>query len=411
MDRIILHADINACYANIELLHHPELRGRPLAVAGRPEERHGIVLAKDELAKKCGVKTGMVLWQARRLCPELQVLPPRMELYLRFSGYVREIYADYTNLRESFGLDESWLDLTGCTRDGAAAAREIGRRVKEEIGLTVSVGVSWNKVFAKLGSDYKKPDAVTVITRDNFQGLLWPLPVEDLLYVGRATARKLRAMGIRTIGDLARTPPELLAPRLGKSGYLLHAYANGLDSAPVRPCDQRPPIKSIGNGTTTPQDLLCDGEVHLPLLALSERVGMRLRAHSLQAQVVELAVRGPDLSWKLHQHKLSHPTDITEEIFETALSLFRELHAWPRPVRSLSIRCADLRRAENLQQLDMFGDCLRREKSRCLDRAVDDIRRRFGFSSLYRGVLSPDTTRAIRTSPPSDCMKGGGAAL
>ena len=236
MNRVILHSDMNNCYASIELLHHPELRGKPLAVGGDPEARHGIVLAKDMIAKKAGVKTGMALWQARQVCPNIVFVPPRMDLYLRFSRLAHQIYADYTDQQEAFGIDESWLDVTNsasCKGDGYSIAQEISQRMKDELGVTVSIGVSWNKIFAKFGSDYKKPDAITVISPENYQDIVWRQPVEDLLYVGRATKRKLNGYGIQTIGQLAQTDPELLHRWLGKMGYVLSIFANGQDQTPV----------------------------------------------------------------------------------------------------------------------------------------------------------------------------------
>ena len=256
MNRVILHSDMNNCYASIELLHHPELRGRPLAVGGDSEARHGIVLAKDMIAKKAGVKTGMALWKARQVCPNIVFVPPRMDIYLRFSRLAHQIYADYTDCQEAFGIDESWLDVThsaSCKGDGLMIAQEISRRMKEELGVTVSIGVSWNKIFAKFGSDYKKPDAITVISPENYQEIVWRQPVEDLLYVGRATKRKLNGYGIMTIGQLAETDPELLHRWLGKMGYVLSMFANGQDQTPVNHEAYDVPIKSIGNSTTTPR--------------------------------------------------------------------------------------------------------------------------------------------------------------
>ena len=247
MDRAILHSDINACYASIELLYRPELRGKPLAVCGAREERHGIVLSKDELAKRQGVKTGMAIWQAKQVCPELQTVTPDFERYLKYSRIIRDIYAGYTDRVEPFGIDECWLDITNCLAcpDPVVTAHEIRERVKSETGLTVSVGVSWNKVLAKLGSDYKKPDAVTVIDRDNFRSLVWRLPASELLMVGRSTARSLRRMGILTIGELANAQPEILKAGFGKYGLMLHAFANGLDPSPVRRIGDEPPPQSI----------------------------------------------------------------------------------------------------------------------------------------------------------------------
>lgn len=392
MDRIILHSDINSCYASIEHALRPEYDGLPLAVAGSVEERHGIILAKDELAKSCGVKTGMAVWQAQLLCPQLNLLPPRMDVYLRYAAEVQKIYAEYTNLREPFGIDESWLDLTGCyaVRDGAWAAQEIRRRVKKELNVTVSVGVSWNKVFSKLGSDYKKPDAVTSISRENYREIVWPLPVEDLLYVGRATSVKLRRIGIDTIGALALCDPMILHRLLGKMGYVLSAFANGLDASPVRREDLSAPVKSIGNSTTTPRDLVCDEDVRITLLALTESVAMRLRESGFKTRLITVSVRSTDLSWKSHQLKLDHPTAGTKEIFLAGMSLFRELHRWPAPIRSLGISAGSLSPAGAPEQLDLFGESDTRQKQAALDAAMDHIRKKYGFDGIRRGLTASD---------------------
>ena len=282
MKRTILHSDMNNCYASIELLHHPELRGKPLAVGGDPEARHGIVLAKDQLAKKAGVKTGMALWQAKQVCPDIVFVPPRMDLYLRFSRLAHEIYGDYTDRQEAFGIDESWLDVTeSCSLKGSGEkiAEEISRRIKKELGITVSIGVSWNKIFAKLGSDYKKPDAITVINQENYKNIVWPLPVEDLLFVGRATKKKLNKLGIYTIGALAETDSDILKIHLGKVGMILSYFANGNDNTPVCHQDENAPIKSIGNSTTTPRDLTTETDVSIIVWLLAESVSARLREY------------------------------------------------------------------------------------------------------------------------------------
>ena len=392
MERVILHSDINSCYASIEHVLHPEYAGRPLAVGGSEAERHGIILAKDELAKRCGVKTGMALWQARQLCPGLTILPPRMEVYLDFARRAQEIYGEYTNLREPFGMDESWLDLTGChgVSSGAAAAMEIRRRIKQELGVTVSVGVSWNKVFAKLGSDYKKPDAVTCISPDNYRDIVWPLPVRDLLYVGRATESRLRAVGIRSIGDLARTDPELLWRKLGKMGYVLHSSANGLDASPVHPAELPIQVKSVSHSTTAHRDLVCDEDVRVILAALTERVAARLRDGGLRCRLITLSVRGgATLAWRSHQLKLDHATDITREIFLTGLSLFRQLHRWPAPIRSLGLAAGALESVDAPEQLDLFSWAdTRRQKQ--LDAAMDGLRKKYGVPCVRRGVSDND---------------------
>jgi len=393
MERVILHSDINSCYASIEHMYHPELYGKPVAVGGNEAERHGIILAKDEMAKKCGVKTAMTLWEARRLCPELTILEPRMDLYYSFTQQVQEIYARYTDLREPFGLDESWLDLTGCIAagDGGAVAREINRRVREELGVTVSVGVSWNKAFAKLGSDYKKPDAVTVIDKSVYKELVWPLSVSELLFVGRATTKKLDTMGIRTIGELAKTPSDILHRRLGKAGLTIHAYANGMDASPVRRYDLKPPPKSIGNSTTTPHDLTNDRQVRVTLTTLVEAVSQRLREQGYLCQVVEISVRdSKELSWCSRQLKLDRPTDITRELLFVVLRLFAELHSWPKTIRSMGVRVSELIPVGRPEQLDMFFDFEKRDKARELDAAIDRMRGKYGYMSVQRGTIFSD---------------------
>ena len=385
MERVILHSDINSCFVSVELLTRPELRGQPVAVGGSVEERHGIVLAKSEEARKAGVKTGMVLWQAKRLCPELVVLPPHYDRYLEISRLAQSLYGDFTDRQEPFGLDESWLDITGCHahKDGYLAAEEIRRRMKKELGLTVSVGVSWNKPFAKLGSDYRKPDAVTVLDKGNFREIVWPLPVSELLFVGPATTRTLRSLGILTIGELANASADTLLRRLGKNGLTLHRYANGMDDAPVRRLDQPPPVKSLSNSVTPPRDLLCDEDVRTYLLRLTEEVAGRLRKEGLTASLADVSIRYADtLGWQSHQAPLPRPTDITRELFEAAWALFCDLRCWPRVLRGIGFRVSALKHRNEPEQLDLFTDHRRRDALRRLDTVVDDIRRRYGTDAI-----------------------------
>ena len=306
MNRTILHSDCNCFYASVELLHHPELRGKPVAVGGDPEARHGIVLTADYTAKRYGVKTGMALWQAKQVCPDITFLHPRMDLYLRFSRMAQEIYADYTDKREPYGIDESWLDVTDSATlkgDGFHIAQEISSRMKKELGITVSVGVSFNKIFAKLGSDYKKPDAITTMYEDEFQRKAWCLPVSDLLYVGNATNKKLYSMGIRTIGDLAKSDETLLVRKLGKMGSILWAFANGYDESPVKLENTSAPVKSVGNSTTTPRDMETDEDVKIVLYILAESVAARLRENGFRCRTVEISVRDKELfhMWLLRE--------------------------------------------------------------------------------------------------------------
>lgn len=381
----MLHSDINSCYVSIELLERPELRGKPVAVAGDPAERHGIILTSSPEAKRCGLRAGMVIWQAKQLCPELVLLAPHYDKYVAFARAAQELYADFTDLREPFGLDESWLDLTGCVahRDGKLAAEEIRRRMKKELGVTVSVGVSWNKIFAKLGSDYKKPDAVTHIRRDNFKDIVWPLPVRELLFVGPATEKQLHALGIKTIGELARADPDTLRLRLGKNGLSLQAAAAGHDISPVCRWGEWAPMKSISQSSTPPRDLENEEEVRALLLQLVEAVGGRLRKSGFKAGLAELSVRGTDnLQWTSHQGALPRPTDLTRELYDTGLRLFRELHRWPRALRGLGFRVSDLRPADEPWQTDLFTDETKRQSLRRLDRAVDSIRARYGDGAI-----------------------------
>lgn len=392
-DRTILHSDINCCYASIEHLHHPELQGKPLAVGGDPEARHGIVLTADYMAKRRGVKTGMALWQAKQVCPEINFISPRMDLYLRFSRMAHEIYAEYTDLQEPYGIDECWLDCSNSSTikgDGFKIATEISNRMKSELGITVSIGVSYNKIFAKLGSDYKKPDAITTMYKEEYQTKAWKLPASDLLYVGRSTDKKLARIGIRTIGDIARADVSILESQLGKMGDVLWAFANGLDDSPVKYENTHAPIKSVGNSTTTPKDLLTDRDVKVVLYILAESVAARLRENGFRCRVVEISIRDNELYSFTRQRKIKAATNITKEIAEEAYRLFKENYDWNKPIRSVGVRGADLVTDNYWEQIDLFSSVERREKQMKIDRAIDDIRRRFGFYSIQRGLMYYD---------------------
>lgn len=388
MDRVILHSDLNNFYASAECLYRPELRERPVAVGGDVEQRHGIILAKNYTAKRFGVKTGEAIWQARQKCPGLEVVPPNFPLYLHISGQMRKIYSDYSDQIEPFGLDESWLDVTGGM--GKDVADDIRRRVREEIGITASVGVSFNKIFAKLGSDMKKPDATTVITRENYKSLVWPLPVGELLYVGAATRKRLESWNVHTIGDLALTDPGLLQRKLGKWGLTLHCFANGLDNSPVARAGAEAAIKSIGNSTTTPRDLTCDQDVEIVLLTLAESVAMRLREQKLMCRTVELQMRNSRLASFSRQIARAVPTNLALEILDSGMELFRRNYNWAAPIRSLGIRGIDLIPELDFEQLSLFDDIKKRTKHTNMELAMDDIRRRFGNLSIRRAVTLLD---------------------
>ena len=385
--RTVLHSDLNNFYASVECVYEPKLREVPIAVCGNPEARHGIVLAKNDLAKAAGIKTGETIWQARQKCPGLQTLPPDFKKYMRFAKMMRGIYAEYTDYIEPFGLDEAWLDVTGNHRSGEEIAGELRMRAKEELGLTLSVGVSFNKVFAKLGSDMKKPDATTVITPENYREKVWPLPVEELLFVGPATKRKLRLRGISTIGELANCDVRLLRSMMGKNGEMIWNFARGNDCSPVLSEGEAAMVKSVGNSTTTPRDLVNDRDVYMVLLVLSESVAERLRAQELWGDVVSVSVRDCALNTCSFQRKLMRPTALAEEIAGHARELFRERWYWDRPIRSLGVCVSGLESLASGVQMSMFDDNTRRYK---LEEAVGDLRRRFGHGIISRACLLAD---------------------
>ncbi|MPM66092.1 DNA polymerase IV [bioreactor metagenome] len=395
MDRIILHCDLNGFYASVELLEHPELRDCPVAVCGDPQLRHGIILAKNEPAKAFGVKTAETIWQAKRKCPELVLLPAHHEKYARYSKLVNGIYARFTDLVEPFGIDESWLDVTHCLHLFACSPGELADRIRAtvhtELGLTISVGVSFNKVFAKLGSDYRKPDATTVITRENFQTLVWPLPVKDLLFVGASAARLLRSYGVQTIGGLAAFGREELCALLGKQGATLHDYATGADRSPVVPPSPGDMPKSVGNGLTFPKDLLGRDEVRAGLGMLSERVAARLRRHGLKCTAVQVTIRDPGFRDICRQKHLAAPTCVSQEISQTALELVLSAWSMSAPIRALTVTALDLLpEAEAGEQMSLFGaGTARRDKLERLERTMDRIRGKYGSSSVFFASSQP----------------------
>lgn len=386
-----MHSDLNACYASIEELHRPELRGRPLAVGGDVEQRHGIILAKNQLAKAQGVKTGQAIWEAKQQCLSLTVVPPNYDLYWRFCKRARNIYGEYTDRVEPFGIDEAWLDLTGCIRvssGGEAVAQELRRRIKEELGLTVSIGVSYNKIFAKLGSDYKKPDAVTVITPKNYRELVWPLPAADLLYVGRATDWKLERYGVRTIGDLAQASDVLLKTELGKMGLVLGSFARGEDRSSVARLGDEALVRSVGNGVTAPRDIHTSEEAKVVFWVLAESVGERLRELGFLATTLQISVRDSGLCRYERQHKLVRPTSLASDLCKSAMELLMEHHNWRgNPIRSLELRGCELMDAQSATpQMSLFEDEERRCRREALEETVDALRRRYGRDTLRRGV-------------------------
>ena len=395
VDRIILHCDLNCFYASVELLSHPDLRDVPMAVCGDPQSRHGIILAKNEPAKKFGVQTAETIWQAKKKCPDLVLLPPHHDLYREYSRKVNAIYDEYTDLVEPFGIDESWLDVTNTLHlfggDARLLANALRERMKRELGLTLSVGVSFNKVFAKLGSDYKKPDATTIISRESWKEIVWPLPVGDLLYVGGAARKLLKQYGITTIGQLAACKPEMLETLMGKMGLQLYDYANGLDHDPVRSRYDAEPVKSVGNGTTFPQNLTTREQVHAGIAVLADSVASRLRHAGLYAGGVQVTLRDPQFHDRSRQRQLTAPTHLIRDLTDAAMELVYELWKPPSPIRALTVTAIHLvQEGEAYEQVDLFSSGPGKEKQEKLESAMDRIRKKFGADAIVFGAARPE---------------------
>ncbi len=393
MDRVILHCDANSYYASVECLYTPEIRQKPVAVSGNPEARHGIILTKNTLAKRFGVKTGEPIWMAREKCPDLVCVPPDFPLYTRFSDKMRRIYEQYSSRVESFGLDEVWIDLSQpgfSFADGAQVADEIRCRIREELGITISVGVADNKVLAKLGSDMKKPDAVTVLSPTGFRTRIRDLPAQDLLYVGPRTAQKLARLGVHTIGQLAACQYSVLLGLLGKNGLMLKAFANGQDRSPVATLDHHRCIKSIGNSTTPPHDLTTRDDARCIYYLLAESVAARLRQGGFRARCISISARTPDLVTRSHQLALKRPTNLTDEIAAAAMTLFDERFARTLPYRSVGLCCGALAPDDEPVQLDFMGDETQRIRAERLERSIDSLRSRYGHQIIQRGVVLQD---------------------
>lgn len=384
MDRIILHCDLNNFYASVECALNPELKGVPLAVAGSKENRHGVVLAKNETAKAYGVKTGDVIWQAEQKCPGLIVVPPHFDHYMKYSNAIFELYTHYTDMVEPFGSDECWLDVTGCTKlfgNGVDIANTLRERVKREFGLTLSVGVSFNKVFAKLGSDLKKPDATTVISRENFKSIIWPLPASDMLLIGRKTSEKLKKLNIFTIGELAASNEELLVSHLGINGKHILLSARGEDNEPVRKAHLSREIKSVGHGMTAVRDITTCEDGESLIFYLADLVATRMRKYKVKGSGVSIHLRFSDLSSVSKQTTVA-PLNTSDRITEAALSLYKEIAV--KPVRTITVTVFDLSSDEYVQT-SMFE--LQDTKSERLEKAIDKIRAKYGKNTINRAAL------------------------
>ena len=395
-DRVILHCDCNAFFASVETLLDPSLRDVPMAVTGDPKERHGVILAKNERAKAFGVKTAETIREAKAKCPSLVCVLPHYDEYHRVSREINRIYLDYTDLVDPFGIDESFLDVTGSLRYFGMTEKELAdtvrERIKHEIGITISVGVSFCRVLAKLGSDYKKPDATTVLDRENYKELIYPLPVSDLLYAGKKTTEALAKIGIRTIGNLASADARLIGDYLGEAGLKLLSYARGEDDSPVRSFFDREKPKSIGNGMTFRRDLFGEGEIRAGLLALCDAVSARLRDEEMKAFVVQVQVKDPNLRTIQRQTTLKTATWLCQELFQTALSLVRESYGVSRPIRALTVTASSLVPKDEVhEQLSFFESEGSNERQERLEGAIGEIRQRLGKGSIHLGAYeSPE---------------------
>ena len=385
--RTILHADANGFFASVECAINPELKNVPMAVGGNEETRHGIILAKNELAKKYNIQTAETIHSAKQKCPDLVIVPPHHTLYREYSKKLFEIYTRYTDLVESFGLDEAWLDVTGSRRlfgDGVTIANELRRVVKEETSLTISVGVSFCKVFAKLGSDYKKPDATTVFDQNNWQQYIYPLPASDLLFVGKNTKAGLEKIGIKTIGQLARANRNMLLQKFGKQGEMLYMYSNGLDNSPVKSIYDTDEVKSVGNSTTFPKDISGEEEIRREISLLSESVARRMRKKNVRCTTVQIQIKTPQFKTIQRQITTSKPVSTARELKEIAMQIIKENWDMSSPIRLLGVTGANLVASdESCEQLTLFDtpktDYKKVEK---LESTIDTIKKRFGENSL-----------------------------
>ena len=384
--RLIFHCDCNNFFASCECLDHPELRDVPLAVAGDPEDRLGVVVAKNEIAKKFGVRTTDTVWQAKRKCKDLVFVPPRHHLYKEISEKVNDIYHEYTEYVEPASIDESYLDMTGAPRYYGITARELADtlrdRVRTEIGITISVGVSYNKIFAKMGSDLHKHRGFDVITEENYKEKMWPLPIEDLFYVGRRTAPKLRARGIGTIGDLATCRKAYIKSFLGKFGEYLWYFANGNDISGVNPLYDT--IKSVGNGITTCKDMKTREDVVLVYTILCESIATRLKEQGLKGDVIKISLRDTDLRYFSRQHKIERATNVSREILKEVMHLVDTSFDYSHSLRSINACVAGLKEDHGFEQLSLFDDLHEHDVNKKIDETIDAIREKYGMNSVCR---------------------------
>lgn len=413
MKRVIIHSDMNSCYASIECSLNPELKGKAVAVGGSVENRHGIILAKTPEAKRYGVMTGEAIWQAKRKCPDLIVVEPHFDIYMKYSRLAKDIYRRFTDRIEPMGLDEAWCDITGSMLlfGGVENITDAIRNAfKQELGITVSIGVSFNKIFAKLGSDLAGCDEVMTITEENYKDVVWPLPASSIMGVGRGTAKKLHDYALNTIGDVAKASPQWMKMVFGVHGTDIWRYANGLDNSPVALDGYEREIKSVGHGITCKADLVNDEEVWKVFLALSQDISKRLKDEKLSATAVQIAIRDNELLNMQCQGEMRFPTQSAFELAEKALELFRKNYNWRTDVRALTVRAINLQNEDTPIQLDLDGEYKKSEKQKKIDDTVMGLRERFGNDAVFNCCLmteekAPDMTNKKSPLPTRINMK------
>ena len=390
VDKTILHCDLNNFYASVEQKLHPEYDGLPLAVCGNPKMRHGIVLAKNQLAKQAGVQTGEAIWISKQKCPDIVFVPPHYNEYVRISKQVFSIYTEYTDRVESFGIDECWLDVTGSKKlfgDGKQIADELRERIKRELGLTISVGVSFTKTLAKLGSDLKKPDATTVLDKADYMKRIGSMSPSELIMIGKRTAWKLETLNIHTIAQLASADRKLLRYHFGIIADNMINAALGIESDEVKRFDDIRIPKSISNGTTTPRDIANEDEAKIVVYALSEMVATRLRKYNLVASGISLSIKNPDLKWVSKQTPLEIATSNASDIAKTAMELLLKMHKFDAPLRAITVGAIRLNNRTEMQ-LSLFDG--ENEKADKLEQSIDKIRGKYGYNAVKRGLLLDD---------------------
>lgn len=403
-NRVIMHIDANSYYATCEASRNPWLWGKAYVVGGDEEARHGIVLASSPLAKKAGIKTGNTLYAARQHCPNLIVIRPNYDFYLYMTKRLRAIFDDYSDRVEPFGLDEAWIDVTGneTIESAALLADKIRERIKQELGITVSIGVAADKIMAKLGSDYRKPDATTVIGPNDIERIAWPLPASDLLYVGQATGKILAKANIKTIGELACAPPDLISKLLGKNGAMIQIFARGEDKTEVAITGFSFPAKSVGNSSTMRVDLATQDQVRMALWMLAESVAERLRESGFYTKTLKIYIRDKELHGFDRQMTISQPTQLASELVNHGMKLFNRCYSFEKqlPIRSMGICGMNLIPTTGAIQLSMLPDDLKRQKQEMVEKTIDGIRKRFGHFAIQRAVLAGNPIG--KTNPKDD---------